>query len=536
MRLTRFTRRTWPWLGLAGILGATALIRLRLLDVPLDRDEGEYAYIAQLLLDGVPPFASAYTMKMPGIHAVYALILALLGETPRAIRTGLLLANASAIALVFLLARRLGSPATGLAAALAFAALAISPRMLGLAAYAEHFLLVPVLAGVLVLLTGLETGRLRTLFLSGILLGLGFLLKQSAAFFVVFALALVLLDHAPRRGWRPPLVAGAVLVGGTVLPFAVMCLTLALAGTLGEFWFWTFRYASTYVSAVSFRNGLENLVRASKDILPPVVLIAAVAVIGLARLFVDPALRRHRVVVGLFAAFSLLAVTPGLYFRHHYFIHALPAVAVLAGLAPEAVVRALGARRSRVAIACAAALAAVPAVQTALAERHLLFQAAPSRAARTIYGLNPFPESPVIAEYVQRNTAPGDRIAVIGSEPQIYFYARRRAATAFIYMYPLVERHALAGRLQEQMIRQIETASPEFVVYVHVYTSWLAAPDSDQTLARWLTGYVRHFDRVGVVDLVSQEETRYAWDQSARNYDPESRLWVAVYRRRSEAR
>ena len=47
--------RAWWAAVLLGVIVAIAgVIRLRLLDVPLDRDEGEYAYIAQLLLDGVP--------------------------------------------------------------------------------------------------------------------------------------------------------------------------------------------------------------------------------------------------------------------------------------------------------------------------------------------------------------------------------------------------------------------------------------------------------------------------------------------------
>ena len=41
---------------MAGIfLGGVVLVRLRLLGLPLERDEGEYAYIAQQLLQGVLP-------------------------------------------------------------------------------------------------------------------------------------------------------------------------------------------------------------------------------------------------------------------------------------------------------------------------------------------------------------------------------------------------------------------------------------------------------------------------------------------------
>ena len=70
------TREWWALALLSVIVGITAVVRLRLLDLPLDRDEGEYAYIAQLLLDGVPPYAGAYTMKMPGMPEAKTMVIA----------------------------------------------------------------------------------------------------------------------------------------------------------------------------------------------------------------------------------------------------------------------------------------------------------------------------------------------------------------------------------------------------------------------------------------------------------------------------
>ena len=44
----------------------------------------------------------------------------------------------------------------------------------------------------------------------------------------------------------------------------------------------------------------------------------------------------------------------------------------------------------------------------------------PVEVCRMMYGANPFPESYPIAEYLKEHTSAGDRIAVIGSEPQIF--------------------------------------------------------------------------------------------------------------------
>lgn len=54
--ITKFVSSEWVvWCVLLTIIVLTGLLRYRLLDVPLERDEGEYAYAAQLILEGTPP-------------------------------------------------------------------------------------------------------------------------------------------------------------------------------------------------------------------------------------------------------------------------------------------------------------------------------------------------------------------------------------------------------------------------------------------------------------------------------------------------
>src|SRR5439155_964183 len=78
---------------------------------------------------GIPPYAGAYNFKMPGIYVVYAAILAALGQTPTAIHVGLLIANAIAIVLMFLVGRRLIGTLGGVVAGAAYATLTLSPRL-----------------------------------------------------------------------------------------------------------------------------------------------------------------------------------------------------------------------------------------------------------------------------------------------------------------------------------------------------------------------------------------------------------------------
>src|SRR5262249_28224604 len=148
-RFRRFIRLLGPCLILALILAGTLALRWRLVQIPLERDEGEYAYAGQLMLRGYPPYQLAYNMKMPGIYAAYAAIMAVFGETYQGIHYGLLIINALTVVLVYLLGRRLFEPVIGLFAAAAFALHSMTQSTFGFTANAEHFVLLPALAGLL---------------------------------------------------------------------------------------------------------------------------------------------------------------------------------------------------------------------------------------------------------------------------------------------------------------------------------------------------------------------------------------------------
>jgi hypothetical protein len=524
----------WAWIAVAAIAAAVAIVRVRLIDLPLDRDEGEYAYFGQLLLQGVPPYAAAYNFKMPGIYAVYAVILAALGQTPTAIHVGLLIANAIATALMFLVGRRLIGTLGGVVAAAGYATLSLSPRLLSTSAYAEHFVVVPVLLGVLSITRARRRQGLVALFGAGVLFGAAFLVKQSGGVFALFGLVYA-LSGAPRDR-RRRLAVGAAFVAGTVAPYAALCLLMLLAGTFGSFWFWTFTYAYHYGTGEPLGQGAKNLWTALGFILPTCYLAVALCALGLSAVVWDPVTRSRFARVGLLVFCGAVATSAGLYFRHQYFILLLPALALLAGVAVDAVTRRVAAGAApAVRAVVATSLAALPLLHLVYLERAILFTGTPRQVGRALYGMNPFPEAVEIGRYLKERTAADDRIAVVGSEPEIYFYAQRRGATGYVYTYPMMDPQPYAVSMQKAMIREIEAGDPRFVVFVRFWYSWLPRPESDQTIFHWFDQYQQRFDRVGVVDILSPGQTRYLWGDAAAAYTPVTDRWIAVYERR-EAR
>jgi len=515
-------------------------IRVRLLDVPLERDEGEYAYAGQLILQGVPPYRLVYNMKLPGTYAAYAAILAIFGQTPRGVHLGLLLVNLATAVLLFVLGRRLFDDVTAAAAGSLFAILSLSQGVLGAFAHATHFVLLPAVAGTLLLLRAIDTRRGSTLLASGLLFGTAFVMKQHGIAFVLFAL-LWLAWEGLRRRERPSRIAASCgwIVLGAALPFAGTCLVLAVAGVFGNFWFWTFDYARTYVSQVPLITGARLLAEMVPAVTASTWPIWVLAGVGLAApLWDGPARRRFRFTT-TFALVSFLAICPGLYFREHYFVLLLPATALLAAVGAASLARALAGaggamtpeRREGVARAVLLAICAAAFVQSVYRERALFFRLAPDTMSRAVYGANPFPEAMVIAKRIEQDTGPDDRIAVLGSEPEIDFYAHRRSATGYIYMYGLMEEQPYARRMQQEAIREIEAHAPRYVVFVNVPQSWLRRPESDTTILTWSQSFLTdHYAVVGIADIAPDGETVYVWDDDALEYTPRSPL-VYLFKR-----
>jgi 4-amino-4-deoxy-L-arabinose transferase-like glycosyltransferase len=237
-----------------------------------------------------------------------------------------------------------------------------------------------------------------------------------------------------------------------------------------------------------------------------------------------------------FAFVSAAAVCPGFWFRPHYFLLVLPAAAVLVGLAAAALERSLEEVLSPAGRAVAVvALAALAGAQALYAHRAILFESSPRESSRLTYPQQPFVESVDVASYIRSRTEPSDRIAVLGSEPQIYFYARRRGGTGYLYTYPMMEPQPFARRMQDEMIAEVEAAQPLFVVFVTATGSWMARQESDLAIVDWANRFVKEKYRlVGIAEVPEDDgPSALFWDDALRTYRQRSRNRMLVYRRKS---
>ena len=524
----------WSWLALAAIIIFVVAIRIRLLQMPLARDEGEFAYMGQLLLQGIPPYLIAYSMKLPGIYVAYALVMAIFGQTITGIHIGLMLVNAVAIVLMFLLARRLFDDIAGIVAAAGYGLLSLSPSVLGTSAHATQFVVPLALGGTLLMLKSLDSGKYWMLLASGLLYGLAFIMKQHAIFFTMFALFYFIGRMLKTRpiDWKRLAGKTSLLVLASAIPFAVCCILLYTAGVFSRFWFWTFSYAQQYVAEVTLADAMQQFMLFAPEAITLWGWFWAFAAISLTAIFWNEKARSHCFFILGFSIFSFLTICPGLFFRQHYFVTLLPAIALLAGVAVSAMVQFLAQKKMPTLLKSLPVLViAATLIFPIIKLNNFFFLAEPVEACRMIYGANPFPESVDIADYIKRHSSRDDKIAVIGSEPQIYFYADRKSATGYIYVYGLMEPQAYASRMQREMIKEIETVRPQYAVFVNFATSWLRKENSDMTILEWAQTYLNaNYRIVGIVDIFNDIYSAH-WDEDVRGYRPASDTNVYVLER-----
>jgi hypothetical protein len=220
---------------------------------------------------------------------------------------------------------------------------------------------------------------------------------------------------------------------------------------------------------------------------------------------------------------SFLAACPGLYFREHYFVMMLPAIALLAGSAvrPE---------RDKWRGASVALFAAALVLSVAM-QADFLFLMTPVEASRKMYGDSPFPEAVEIGDYIRTHSASDSKIAVLGSEPEIPFYARRLSASGYIYTHGMMEAQPYALSMQEEMIRVLEAARPEYVVLVTSKTSWYRQASSASRIFDWWDAYwPQCYKVVGRAEIDPELPPEMRWGEVQRGL-----VWsessVLVYKR-----
>ncbi len=527
-------------IALFAILLFVTFIRLNVLDFPLERDEGEYAYFAQLILDGVAPYEGAYNMKFPGTYFIYAFFFLLFGETITAIHLGLLIVNLICILLVYKIGQVLLGELYAVFAAMAYAFLSMNPSVAGYATHATHFVSLFALLGFYFLIkrpppTKPFNKRLY-LFASGIFFGLSFIMKQVGLFFICFGGIAVFVFHffnKEEKKWKQLFTGIFFYVLGVIVPLLLMFIYLFKAKVFDNFWFWTFTYLRAYGTDITNFVAIKEFFFVSqKKVFSHFILVYVFALFGMIILFAktNHTNRLNRYLIVLFFLISFLTVVPGFRFRVHYYQTFFPAIAFSFAYTLKFIFSID--RLKQLFFVLIIPILGGAFIPFIVSNTDFFINPDVNALSKKRYGLNPFVESIEIGDFLKTITEDDDKILIVGSEPQLYFYSNRPASTGYIYMYPLMETHDYAMIMQKLMIEEVMKNPPKAIVVVNIQTSWLPQPQSNFYIQNWIDQYIREqYYIVGKVDMISLEDVVYKYYYEASIYNLISENNIIIFKR-----
>ena len=526
------TSEIFVWSALAVILLVVTVARLNLLSIPFERDEGSYLYTGQLILDGKTPYVDFYEMKPPGIFYCYALVALVFGASVEGLHLAAMLANLGTILLLFFLARRLFDGASAVAAAAAYAVLALGVSVSGFTGQSEHFVALFAAAGLLVLLRSLESGRRVGLFLGGVLMSAAFLVKTSGMFFLLLGGLIAIAWNLARKpmNWKGAFLDGLTYSAGAFAITAAMVGLIALQGAYDEMRYWVTEFPKQYLRLVSPTDGWNFFARTLQRIASENIALWILAGPGLVLIWFSGRSLFVRIALTLIALLSIGTILPGLRFYGHYWIQLLPSVSLC--VACTVYVSATRFRSWKPAAPVVYTFFAVVWLATVSTHRHYYFRPDYHHILRMAYGANPFPEARVIGDWLRKEAEPEDRLCVVGAEPELYIYSGLRSASRHFYFQFLLRNTPKEKDWQREFMREIAETKPRFIVFCDNPISIRVFPGASRSVLYWLKDHLKaNYRLFGVAQTVSPAETRFYREESLQLYRPQRTMELRVFER-----
>ena len=458
-------------------------------NTPLTRDEGEYAYAAQLLERGVAPYQHAFIQKPPMVIYSYAFADWLMPQcywSPRVL-AGVFVALAT-ILLGYAVQLDFGTSVAWMAMWLATVMIP-APEIGQFAANTEMFLLLPLLTIVAVFVREQHRGYRRWhSWVAGFAAIAAVLYKYTVMPLVILIFIAWVWKATRTQDARQlvrrlfPACIGAVTGGALILGFFIV------HDGGRQLWECTVLFNRHYVQSGNF--GLSGFWFNLKSFWSAWWILFFLS--GAA--FLRPAARIW-FWAGLFGG-AWLCTSASVY--GHYYILLMPFWAVLAAngikTAGELLANLLKCPSSET----VSAMAAITVFLCLLPDLPWIVCPSSRFSPAKFGSQNPFAESPLVAGRIAELSAPDDFVFIAGSEPQILCYAHRFSPTRFITMYPLMIPSSLALEYQREAVQDLEQHPPTLIVLARANTSWLRGKTSPKDFLIQLKVLLdRDYTRVG---------------------------------------
>ncbi len=527
------------YIGLGIVLLLIYLIRKNYLGIPFERDEGAYAYAGRSILDGAIPFKDIGTQRLDGVLYAYAVIVGIFGYSVQALHAAFLFINLASASMLFLLARKLGNNLSGLAASIIFAILSMTASLSGFTIQSEHLVAFFSIAAFLALFHYFEKKKIWQLIVSGVLFSFAFQIKQTSFFYGFLAGALLVfkLFTDDKKNYKKLIVAAFVFSASVITPVLIDLLIIYKKGAWDDFHLWFFEIRNQYTSLISFDQGLDFLSQSFGSIYKDYKAFWIFSFIGVVSVYLtNIPMWKKLAVTGLQIA-GFLTIVPGYHYYGHYFLQWVPAVCISAGIfifsLQNLIYKSL--KSQAISIAVPLLILLIPVISNLSGLSKYYFSPNHTQILRKVYGLNPFPESKVIADKLNTLMKPEDKLAVFGTEIQMYVYTNKKSPSRFAGSGALLEFPvAQSSDWQREFIADVEKAAPKYLVFFSHAISWMANPKTENLIFPWFDKFSNaNYSVIGYADI-QNGSTNYVWkpELDMVNNPPTSKYKIYIYERK----
>ncbi len=535
-----FQNTDYPYLiGLGIIICLIAYIRSNFLNVPFERDEGSYAYCGNIILDGAIPFKDIGSQRLPGVFYSYAVMVAIFGYTLKSLHIGFIILNIISAIIIFLIGRRLFNNAAAIACALSWALLSMNMGISGFTIQSEHIVALFALAGIYFLIKYFDNKSYYLIALSGLFFSFAFEVKQTSFFLGLFAGILLVGKQffEKDRDFKRIILSVLIFSAAVIIPVALDLFIVWKRGGWEDFNYWFFDIRKEYSSVISFDQGIDYLKMSWPGMYNNYKFIWIVSAIGSLSIFLTSVKWWVKLAVLGFFGFGFLTVMPGNHYYGHYFLQWVPTVCISAGAFFFSVEEIIKTRFNLKAASryIALGILVLASFSNISALKKYYFNTNSTQLLRQVYGLNPFPESKVIADKLNTMMTPEDKLAVFGTEIQMYFYTNKISPSRFAGSGALLEFPIKkAEEWQKEFMSDVEKANPRFLVFYSHPISWLAHPNVNNLIFPWFDKFsAEKYNLIGYADMYDNM-TNYVWAPNIDlvNSPPKSQYKIFVFERK----
>lgn len=461
---------------------ALVLVRAPFLKVSMERDEGEYAYCAWQMGQGTMPYRDIMTGVSPGVFFMYRIAFFLFGYSLMGIRLFTLFYIILLLGVFYYLARQLLGRQWAWLAGVIFIFLSTDPGILANMSQREIFALLPLMISFILLRRELAQSRWYFSLGNGLAIAFTFIIKQTTIFYLFFVLGVLSWHYLNNKDGKLFLRRLFWLAAGFGGGIGLVVYYFAAKQVLPDFWYWNFTFPKILNQAIAAAYATPARMFASfwykvghnfKNI------FFSQFPLGLLLLFsLSIAIYKRTKEVAIYWAWFfllLLSTASGWQFREQYFQLIIVPQSLLIAWSIRYTYHLLT-RFGRTIITMYSVLFMLLVLYPFAHMMKQFYFISPAMISKKLYGPQVFPMAQSIGEYIASQTSPVDKIFVLGTEQEIYFYSQRACSSPHITAYTLTYSYGQPLDRQREVVRSLWRDLPPYIVKINIASSMFDRP------------------------------------------------------------